>query len=118
MCIIGQILLRMGGGDFPGRTFPRLSNGGTFAVDLLGLSGSGATLEARIEHKNLEDTGWTTAATFASMNAVDIYTVNVAALKEQWRYVYSIGGSNPTNMAHYDELGVLWRPPLGSCPPQ
>jgi len=49
MCIIGQVLSRMTGGDLTGETHARVSTGGTFGVELLDLSGSGATLEGRIE---------------------------------------------------------------------
>jgi hypothetical protein len=107
---IGTLLMRLGGVPYPSPTFPRGGLAGTFGIEVFALTGTSPTLECTVEHKNAEDTSFTTAATFSSMSSADIYYVEASALKEEIRLVITVGGSANTNTVYANVLTPQWRP--------
>ncbi len=97
---IGQPYIRLGGVAYPTPTVPRSGLSATFGVQVFALAGTGPTVEITVEHKNEEDTSFTTAGTFASISSTGVHTLDVSSLKEQIRLVVVIGGSSTTNMAY------------------
>jgi hypothetical protein len=88
--------------------FGRGGEKGLFAVDCLNLEGT-ATLDIDIEHKNREDTSWTTAETFAQIGAVEFSSREVSALKEQLRLKYTVGGASPSSFVHFFVYAPTWK---------
>lgn len=74
---IGDLYIRMNAGTsavYYSPTFPRSGLAATFAIDLFNLMGTGTTLECTVEHKNAEDTSFSSAGVFSSMNAQQLWT--------------------------------------------
>jgi len=90
-------------------TFARGGLSATFARELL-MVGTSGTLDIDIEHKNLDDTAFTTAGSFAQLTAAGIGTIGVSALKEQVRFRYSIAGAQAWSFVHFNMLAPAWRP--------
>lgn len=107
---IGQLYARLGGIAYPTPTFPRGGLSGTFGVEVFALVGSSPSVEVTVEHKNEEDTSYTTAGTFSSITSAGVHTLNVSSIKEQVRLSVVIGGSSSTNMAYLNILPPMWRP--------
>jgi hypothetical protein len=91
-------------------TFERGGLSATFAIDVFKLFGTSVTLECLVEHKNHEDTSYTTAGTFSSMNSETLWKLDVSGLKEQIRLVITVGGTVATNTVFANVLPPMWRP--------
>ena len=74
------------------------------------LAGTSPTLECDVEHKNAEDTAFTTAGSFTSMTTAAVHKLDVSTLKEQIRLVFTVGGAVGTNMVYANVLAPIWRP--------
>jgi hypothetical protein len=107
---IGDLFMRSGGVSYFTPTFPRGGLAGTFLIDILAMHGSSPTLECVVEHKNVEDTSFTTAATFTSMTTTGLKQVQASALKEQIRLNITVGGAVDTNTVYANVLAPNWRP--------
>jgi hypothetical protein len=109
--IIGFFVFRGGAVDKNSPSFPRGGLAATFVIDLLDLWGPGVNLDCDVEHKNTEDTAFTAVAgSFATMNSVDVYKLDVSGLKEQVRLVFRVGGTDPTNGVYLNVPAPAWRP--------
>jgi len=107
---VGSLFIRGSGGDYNSPTFPRGGLSATFAIEVFMLNGSGPSLECAVEHKNSEDTAFTTAASFSSMSVATVHKLDVSGLREEIRLVFSVGGSAATNMVYANVLAPIWRP--------
>ncbi len=90
-------------------TFPRGGEAATFAVDVTHFDG-GPTLVVSVEHKNMEDTSWTTAGTFTTITATGLATKDVTGLKEELRIKYLFSAGTAGNLAHIVVPAPQWRP--------
>lgn len=90
-------------------TFSRKGMSATFIVQVLQLVGSPG-LTVTVEHKNLEDTSWTTAGTFSAISTVSIARLDVASLKEQLRFGFAISATNAWEGMLMSTLAPAWRP--------
>jgi len=90
-------------------TFPRGGLSATFVVQVLQLVGS-PTLTVTVEHKNIEDTSWTTAGTFSAITTVSVAKLDVSSLKEQIRFGYAITATNAWEGVLMNVLAPTWRP--------
>jgi hypothetical protein len=107
---VGSVFIRMNGTTYNSPTFPRGGLAGLFGIELLALSGTSVSLECVVQHKNREDTSYTTAGTFASMTAAGLATLDVSGLKEEIRLAITVGGSAATNTVYAIVLPPMWRP--------
>jgi hypothetical protein len=107
---VGTLFMRGSGGDYNSPTFPRGGLAATFAIEVFMLGGTSPTLECDVEHKNIEDTSFTTAGSFASMTTAGVKYLDVASLKEEVRLVFTVGGSPSANMVYANVLPPQWRP--------
>lgn len=110
---IGDLFMRMSVGtpaNFYSPSFERGGLSATFAIEVFNLMGTSPTLECTIEHKNHDDTSFTSAGTFSSMNVAAVWKVDVSALKEQIRLVITVGGSAASNTVYANVLAPIWRP--------
>ena len=108
--IIGMILHRLSGNGYPSPSFPRGGLAALFAIEVFDLAGSSPNLQCTVEHKNAEDTSFTSAGVFATMTTVDVHTLDLSGLKEEIRFVFTVGGTPPTNAVHFNVLAPAWRP--------
>jgi hypothetical protein len=89
-------------------TFPRGGNAALFAVEILDVDPS-SDLDAVIQHKNVDDTVWTTLATLSAMTS-GVNTVTANAVKEQLRVEYTVNGPQPWSTVCANTLAPAWRP--------
>lgn len=108
--IIGFYVIRGTGVDKPTPTFPRGGGAATFIVDLIDLWAPGAVLDCDVEHKNSEDTSFTVAGSFTTMNTLVPHKLDVSGIKEEVRLVFRVGGTEPTNGAYLNVPAPSWRP--------
>jgi hypothetical protein len=110
---IGDLYMRMHTttpASYNSPTFERGGLSATFAIDVFKLFGTSVSLECIVEHKNHDETSFSTAGTFSSMNSETLWKLDVSSLKEQIRLVITVGGSAATNMAYANVLAPMWRP--------
>ena len=77
---------------FRSNPFPRRGMAALFSIQTSHVR-SGLTLNVAIQHKNREDTSWTTAGTFSGITAVGVTTLDLSMLKEEIRYSFTYSGS-------------------------
>lgn len=106
--VVGGYYRRFSGGAQYSPTFGRGGNAALFAVEVLACDPS-TSLTVTIEHKNEEDTSWTTLATLSTITS-GVNTVDASAIKEQIRYAFVVNGSQPYNSVYANVLAPAWRP--------
>lgn len=107
--VVGTTLLKLDGNPYYSPQFNRGGNAGQFSSQVLNIAGvSGFDID--VEHKNAEDTAWTTLVSFSTMTTTGIYNANGAAVKEQLRFKYTVAGANIYAGVHFNMLAPQWRP--------
>ena len=91
--VVGFTIFKMNGNPFYSPSFPRGGQAGVFAWDVTHLRGS-PTLTFTIEHRNSEDTSWSTAGTLGSVDTVGPKNVDIEGLKEIVRIKYTFAGED------------------------
>ncbi len=81
-----------------------------FSFEVLDLQGTNASLTVTVEHKNADDTAWTTLVGIAAATTTGVVSAGAAAIKEQIRFSYVVGGSAATAMIYFNMLTPAWRP--------
>jgi hypothetical protein len=104
--VVGITLLKMSGGSYESPPFSRQGLQALFAVDILKLTAT--SLAIAIEHKNIEDTGWTSLGSFASITSTGVKTVTQTGIMELVRFVYTITASNDYDGVHLNMLAPAW----------
>ncbi|MDF1699929.1 MAG: hypothetical protein P1V36_02045 [Planctomycetota bacterium] len=111
--VIGTTIFYLDGNAYHSPTFSRGGLAATFSVDVTHLSlGAGVGLGIEVQHRNDEDTTWSSAGTFSSITSVDTYSKDISGLKENVRFVYTFQGGTPTALeaAHFLMMAPSWRP--------
>jgi hypothetical protein len=90
-------------------SFPRGGEAAVFSVDVTHKMGS-PTLVVTVEHKNLEDTSWTTADTFSNITATGVATKDISGLKEEVRFAFTFSAGSAGNFFHVIIPAPAWRP--------
>lgn len=106
--VVGGYYRRFGGSAQYSPTFGRGGNAALFAVEIFAVDAS-TSLTVTIEHKNEEDTSWTTLATLSTMTS-GVNTVDASAIMEQLRYAFVVNASNAFNSVYANVLAPAWRP--------
>jgi len=106
--IVGDYFRRNGGGAQYGPTMPRGGDAVVFGVEILAADAS-TSLDMVVEHKNVEDTSWTTLVTMSAMTS-GVNTATASGVKEQFRFAFTVNGSNPWNSVYANVLAPMWRP--------
>jgi len=107
--LLGQYLFKGGGITIYGPTFPRGGLGAIFTACILQMLGT-PTLTITVEHKNIEDTTWTTLGTFSSITTLGNYTKDLSNIKEQVRFAYMTTGTNDWEGFLVNMTAPAWRP--------
>jgi len=108
--IVGTTIFKMDGNSFYSPEFPRGGLAATFAVETRNIS-SGATVTITVEHRNDDDTSWSTAGTFSGITATGTSTLDVTSIKEVVRLKFDFGaGDAATDGIHFFLPAPAWRP--------
>lgn len=105
---IGEYFRRFGGSTQFGPQFPRGGNAAVFAVEIFAVD-AGASLTVTIEHKNAEDTTWTTLTTMSSLTS-GVKTQAASAIKEMLRMSFAVGGATAGDSVYANVLAPSRRP--------
>lgn len=101
----GDLLLVMAGDSYWGPPMGRVTLNARFGVQVSNVVGGGVSLSIYIEHRNSEDTAWTTAGTFTAITALGSYALVINGLKEWVRYCYKFtAGSSSDGMYVYSSM--------------
>ena len=96
--------------DFFTPEFPRGGLAALFSMEVTQLNG-GATLLIDIQHKNSEDTSWSTLGTFTGITAAGTHTKDVSGIKEQMRLrFYFQTGDSAGDWFYVVPSSPAWRP--------
>jgi len=108
--ILGDILVHDGTGT-AGFYSPPFGRGGEAAVFTIEVTYRNGTpiLAFAVEHKNAEDTSWSSAGS-TTMAATGVKTLQVSALKEEVRFKIGFSGGSPNDFAHLLVAAPTWRP--------
>ena len=90
-------------------SFPRGGLGALFTASTLQKLGS-PTLTITVEHKNHDDTTWTTAGVFSSISTLNNFTQDVSNIKEEVRFAYSTSATNDWEGFLVNMTAPAWRP--------
>jgi hypothetical protein len=110
--ILGFNLFYDGVGTTPFYTnpFPRRGLAALFSLQTTHVPAS-LTLNASVQHKNLEDASWTTAGVFSGITAVGLSTLDLSGLKEELRFSFTFSGTG--GIGNFFRVFVpppAWRP--------
>ena len=69
------------------------------------------TLDITIEHRNADETTWSSAGTFSSITACGTASVEVSSLKQLVRIKYEFdAGDDTSDGVHFYMQAPTWRP--------
>ena len=107
---VGDLIIVMGGvTPFYSPSFPRGGEAALFSIEVTHKWGTSPSLAVTIEHKNADETTWTTAASFSAITATGVATQDISGLKEELRISYLPTG-NDGEAFHVLVAEPAWRP--------
>jgi len=89
----GFNLFVMGGTALYSPSFRRGGEAALFSVEVLAKIGS-PSLAIDVEHKNTEDTTWSSASAFTSITALGVASQDISNLKEEIRIKFTMTGTD------------------------
>jgi len=107
--IVGVTLMKLAGSAYHSLPFSRRGDSALFSAYVQQVS-EAPSLAIDVEHKNVEDTAWTTAGSFSAITTAGIATKDLSGLKEQIRYKMTITAGTPTAAVHFYIDRPSWRP--------
>jgi hypothetical protein len=111
--IVGTTIFHLDGNTYYSPEFPRGGLAARFSVDVTQIVLGGATqVDVGIEHRNSEDTTWSSAGSFAGISAANAYSKDVTGLKEIIRLSFGFSGGTPvaSDAVHLLVQAPSWRP--------
>ena len=91
-------------------SFPRGGQSALFSIETTHRKGN-PTLVVEVEHKNADEVTWGSAGTFANITTKDVFTLNLASLKEEIRFKFTFGaGGAAGDFYHILVPAPAWRP--------
>jgi len=107
--LIGTLITVMGGSPFYSPSFGRGGESALFSLEVTHKLGTSPSLTVEVEHKNFEDTAWSSAGAFTSITATGVASKDVSGLKEECRFKYTPTGTDGD--AFYVIVAApAWRP--------
>ena len=113
MPVIGTTIFYLDGNEYYSPEFSRGGLAATFSVDVTQVSlGAAVGLAITVEHRNHEDTTWTSLGSFSSITATGAAQLDLTGIKETVRFKYSFTGGTPTaiDAVHILMMAPSWRP--------
>ena len=89
----GFNLFVMGGTALYSPSFGRGGEAAVFSAETLAKIGA-PSLALEVEHKNTEDTTWTSVGTFTSITTLGVATKDISGLKEELRFKFTLTGTD------------------------
>ena len=83
----------MGGTALYSPSFPRGGEAAMFSVETLAKIGS-PSLAIDVEHKNFDDTTWSSVGTFTAITTLTVSTSDISGLKEEIRIKFTMTGAD------------------------
>ena len=111
--VVGTTIFYLDGNAYYSPEFPRGGLAATFCAEILSIVLNGASqFDIEIEHRNSEDTTWTSLGNFSAISSTGNATVDFAGIKEIVRFKYTFGGGTPAadDAVHYIMQAPSWRP--------
>ncbi len=109
--IVGTTLFRLDGNAYYSPEFPRGGLAATFTVECMNHDMAATqTLDPVVEHRNSEDTTWSTAASFDPITGTGVSSKDATGLKEIVRIKMAFSGTDSTDAAHFLIQAPSWRP--------
>jgi hypothetical protein len=105
MSIIGTVLPAIGS-PYYSPTFGRGGMAATFLAEIFAVTG---TFTIDVEHKNVEDTSWTTLCSFPAI-AAGIKDTSGSPIKEQLRFKYLFTAFSAGDAVYFNMMAPAWRP--------
>ena len=110
MSVVGTTIHKLDGTAFYSPSFPRGGLAATFVANVTHLSGT-PTVAIEVEHRNQDDTSWTSGATFAAITTTGVKTADGQNLLEILRFKYTFdAGDAATDAIHLIMQAPTWRP--------
>ena len=107
--IVGTQLMVMGGVTaFYSPSYHRAGEAALFSIEVTHKSGS-PSLSVDIEHKNEDDTTWSSAGAFTTITATGVATKDISGLKEELRFKFLPTGTDGEAF-HVVLPEPAWRP--------
>ena len=108
---IGDTVVHDGTGTTPyySPLFGRGGEAAVFSVEATHIKGTPGLVVA-IEHKNAEDTTFTNAGTFSTINSVGVATREISGLKEELRFAFTFNAGSQGDFAHVLIPAPMWLP--------
>ncbi len=107
--IVGTTINTLGGFIFASPTFPRGGLAAMFSVQVQAMTAD-TSLAVVIDHRNEEDTTWTTAASFGAITSAGVSTKDATLLKELIRLTYQLSGTETNGIVQMIVAAPAWRP--------
>jgi hypothetical protein len=79
----------------------------SFSLEATHFYGAGALI-ATVEHKNLDETTWATAGTFADITGAGVKTLVIDGVKEEFRFKFGFSGGGAGDFVHLLIAAVMW----------
>ena len=106
---IGTLIMVMGGGGFYSPSFPRGGESALFSLEVTHKMGGSPSLTVEVEHKNEEDTVWSSAGAFTAITTTGVKSKDVSGLKEECRFKYTPTGTDG-DAFYLIVAAPAWRP--------
>ena len=107
--IVGTLITVMGGTAFYSPSFPRGGEAALFSLEVTHKMGSSPSLAVSLEHKNEDDTTWTSAGAFTAITALGVASKDISGLKEELRFNFTPTGTDGEAF-HVVVAEPAWRP--------
>lgn len=111
--VVGTTIFFLDGNPYYSPEFGRGGLAATFSVDVTQVAlGAGVALGIEVEHRNSEDTAWSSVGSFSGITSTGASSLDVTGLKEIVRFKYTFQGGAPvsTESAHFLMQAPSWRP--------
>jgi hypothetical protein len=108
--ILGDTLIHDGSGTTPyySPPFGRGGDAAVFTIEVAQMNGT-PTLVFAVEHKNAEDTSWSSAGS-TSATATGVHTLEVSGLKEELRLKFTFSAGVAGDFVHLLVPAPMWLP--------
>ena len=107
--LIGSPIISSGGSSpVYSKPAPRGGASALFSIEVLDISATYG-IDVAVEHKNEEDTTWSSAGTFAGISATGVATKDISSLKEELRFAFTPTGTDG-DAFHVIVAAPAWRP--------
>ena len=108
MVVGTTLIVSTTGAAYYSPTFPRGGEAALFSVEVTQVHSVSFTVD--VEHRNEEDTTWTSAGAFTAVTATGVSTKDITGIKELVRLKYTVTGTAGSAMVHFIMPAPAWRP--------